>query len=253
MKKMKKIYLLVLLLPLFLFASCDKDGMSLHDRWIDYAVVDNPDNSRYFFLWTDKGERLWVGANPYYHYRPKSGQRVIVNYTKLSNRPEMSDYHHDVKLNDAYDILTKGIFDVTPATQDSIGRDPIIVRDMWIRHDFLNIKFTYAGYNRMHMINLVRDASVDYNDGKIHLEFRHNANKDERIYRYNGVVSFNLNELRSLTDEESLDLVIHYVDYDGEKHTKEFLYRLDDTQSPFDFGRMPSVDEIDSMRENRFE
>ena len=253
MKKMKKIFLLTLLLPMFVFTSCDKDGLSLNDQWIDYAVVDNPSKSQYFFLKTDRGETLWVGANPYHHYRPKSGQRVIVNYTKLSNRPPTSDYDHDVRLNDAYDILTKKIVDVTAATQDSIGRDPIIVRDIWIGSDFMNIKFTYAGYNRMHMINLVQDASVDYNDGKIHLEFRHNAHKDDRVYRYNGVVSFNLSELKSHTNDDSLDLVIHYVDYDGLKHTKEFLYRIDDTRSLSDSGRIPDIDEIDIIRESRFE
>ena len=105
----------------------------------------------------------------------------------------------------------------------------------------------------MHMINLVRDASADYDDGKIHLEFRHNAHKDEHVYRYNGVVSFNLSELKSLTDKESLDMVIHYIDYDGEKHTKEFLYKLDDTKSPFDSGRVPDIDEFDTMIEGRFE
>jgi hypothetical protein len=38
----------------------------------------------------------------------------------------------------------KGILDITPAIEDSIGNDPIIVRDAWVsKNQLLNIELRY--------------------------------------------------------------------------------------------------------------
>lgn len=243
----KRFYLLgLLILPMFLAMSCENDGLSLGDQWLDYAVVDNPNSEPYFFLHTDDGDLLWVAATNFHGYRPKSGQRVIINYTKLSNKPEGADYDHDVKLNDVYNILTKGVFELTEATQDSIGRDPLVVRDMWVSYDFLNVKFSYNGFNKTHYITLAHDASDEYDDGKIHLELRHNSHKDQEVYRYNGIASFNLSSLKAGTDGDRIDIVIHYEDYEGMLHSVELTYGFENEGSQ---SESPSENDITSFQE----
>ena len=39
----------------------------------------------------------------------------------------------------------KQIMDITPENKDSIGNDPIIVKDVWIANDMLNFKIRYWG------------------------------------------------------------------------------------------------------------
>ena len=218
-------FLLVILVSL-LFISCnDNEGYSLNDVWRSIATIENPDDESYFFFTLDNGKRMWTATTSNPQYRPKDGQRIIADYTVLSDGPGDGSYQHDVKLISAYKILTKGIFDITPETQDSIGHDPIKVEDIWIGNDYLNILFVYRGQNKAHFINLVSDVEKQYDDEKIHLEFRHHANDDVPTYNLRGIVSF---DLRSLQKDgvESLPLVIHVNDPD---ESDEKIYELNYT------------------------
>ena len=238
--KMKK-YLILLLLTVVMLSSCnDDDDYSLDKFWVSIATVENPNNEPFFFLKLDNGETLWTAATNYYNYKPQSGQRIIADYTILNDKPTGSNYQHDVKLNDAYNILTKRIFHITPEEQDSIGNDPIGINDMWIGSNYLNIKFYYSGYNRIHFINLVKDDSKEYADNKIHLEFRHNANNDKEQYKQAGIVSFDLRTIfvqpREIT--ERVNLVIHVKGFDGKETIHEYIYDPNNTGiTPREFSR----------------
>ncbi len=201
--------LIFYLLPLLMLAACsDDEGYSLDNFVIDIATVENPENNTAFFLNLDNNKRLWTAASNLKYYRPKDGQRVIANYTLLSDKPAGASYNHNIKLNDVYEVLTKGIFKITPATQDSIGNDFVYIRDMWIGSDFLNVRFDYPGGNKIHFINLVSDSRKTYSDGKIHLEFRHNANGDYPHFNLSGIVSFNLKSLQT-AGKSQVDIVVH--------------------------------------------
>lgn len=228
---MKK-YLTLILLPAVLLISCnDDDGYSLDKFWVSIATVENPDNDPFFYLQLDDENKLKIAATNYYNYRPGTGQRIIANYTILNDKPSGSFYQHDVKLNDAYNILTKDIFNITPETQDSIGNDAIGIKDMWIGNNYLNIQFYYGGYNKIHFINLIKDDSKDYNDNKTHLEFRHNAYNDEERYRHSGIVSFNLNSLFVQSqDLTRVNLVIHVKEIGGNEKTYEFTFHPGNTE-----------------------
>jgi len=248
---MKKYLFLLFVLPALALVSCsDDDGYSLDDFWVSLGTVENPDNDPFFFIHLDDGEIIWIGASNFYSYRPKTGQRILADYTLLNDQPENSDYDHDAKLNDAYNILTKGIFNVTPATQDSIGNDPIHIRDLWIGSDYLNIRFTYKAQGKRHMINLVNDTSKVYTDGKVHLQFRHNAFNDGQSLTPGGLASFDLSSLKKQPREGSLTLVIHSKDLDGEEKTNEVTYKLDGSnhenkefsRNQFDEGKDLTVD-----------
>jgi len=204
---MKKI--LLFLFPVLLVVACsDEQDYSLDDYYIDIATVENPDNSTAFYLKLDDDTRLWTAATELKYYRPIDGQRVIANFSILSDKEAGSAYDHDIKLNDVYEVLTKDIFKITPATQDSIGNDYIYIRDIWIGSDYLNVRFEFPGGNQMHFINLVTDSLKTYSDGKIHLEFRHNSNGDYPYLNLTGIVSFNLKSLKT-NDADQIDIVVH--------------------------------------------
>ena len=209
-----------------LFISCNNDnGYSLNNVWRSIATVENPDNSAYFYFTLDNGDRMRtiVTTNP--QYKPDDGQRLIADYTILSDGPENGSYQHDVKLIGAYKVLTKGIFDITPDTQDSIGHDPVKIEDIWIGKDYLNVRFVYKGQDKTHLINLVSDELKSSDDGKIHLEFRHNANDDAPAYNIRGIASFDLKTLQT-DDVESLPLVIHVREFDETDKTYELNYNF---------------------------
>ena len=228
---MKRInsFLFVALVSL-LFVSCnDDEGYSLNDVWRSLATVENPDDESHFFFTLDNGTRMWTAATSNPQYKPKDGQRIIADYTILSDGPGDGSYQHDVKLIGAYKVLTKGIFDITPETQDSIGHDPIKVEDIWIGNDYLNVKFIYKGQNKAHFINLVSDDEKQYDDENIHLEFRHNANDDVPTYNMRGIVSFDLISLQN-DEVESLPLVIHVFESDeSDEKVYELNYTFNDS------------------------
>lgn len=202
-------FALFLLMTTLLFTACfDDDGYSLDKFWVDIATIENPEEKSAFFVRLDDNTLLWTAASNFVNYRPKDGQRVVANYTILWDKRATGLYDYDVKLNDVYEVLTKGIFYITPQTQDSIGNDSIKINDIWIGSKFLNVEFVYQGFEKIHFINLVKDTTRTYTDGKVHLEFRHNANDDPGIYNRWGLVSFDISSLKK-NDADSVQLVVH--------------------------------------------
>jgi hypothetical protein len=228
---MKK-FLFGFLAVVFLVA-CDRHDNEdqLLPSFTNIATVENPSQSAGFYFRLDNNDLMWITSTNFPYYHPKEGQRIIANYSILSINTTNYAYNHKVALNDVYEVLTKGIFKMKPATQDSIGNDLIEIRDMWIGSNYLNVEFVYAGYNRIHFINLISDSTKTYTDGKVHLEFRHNANKDIPSYSRWGVVSFDLRSLKAKATADSVNLVIH---------TKEFGATTDKTYSiTYKFGTTP--------------
>jgi hypothetical protein len=227
---MKRIFLLAILIPVFI--ACNKEDEDVEQTVVKMGTIENPSQSTNFYFNQDDSTRVWVLNSEVKYYRPKNDQRVVMEYVKLTNKPRGSSYEHDVKLKDVYEILTKGIFNITPATQDSIGNDPVVISDMWVTGDFLNVEFVYPGYSKTHFINLVSDAikNSTYTDNKVHLEFRHNANDDYPSYNISGIASFNLNSLR-VAGVNSVEFVVH---------TKEFYGTTDKTYSfTYKYGTTP--------------
>ncbi len=204
----------VIALSVFMLAcSSNDDDYSLDKFWVDIVTVENPNNKDAFFMRRDDNKLLWTAASSFYNFRPVDGQRLVANYTILWDKTATGLYDYDVKLNDAYKVLTKGIFNLTPATADSIGNNPIRINRMWVGSHFLNVEFVYMGYEKIHFINLVNDDSKTYTDGKTHLEFRHNANNDMQYYTRMGLVSFDLRSLHNNTNAD-IELVIHVNESD---------------------------------------
>ena len=229
---MKKLLFLLVAPALLLIGGCnDDDDYSLGDLWRSIATVENPNQENYFFFRTDGGLRMWTGANDLRNYYPKDGQRIIAFYTIISDRSSGSNYDHDVIFRGVYEILTKDIVEITEENNEKLGNDPIQVKEIRVGSDYLNVEFMVDGQNKKHAINLGRDASKEYNDGKIHLELRHNANGDDPSRELSGMASFNLAPLQ-VEGEKSLTLVIHSLPSEGgEEKTQEVTYNFNEIGS----------------------
>ena len=210
---MKQLFIGILLL--FLVISCNDDVNSNENNRIDIATVENPTLSTTFNFRLDDGSLMYTNTAGLLNYKPKDGQRIIANYSFIeTNSAASSTIKNNVKLNDVYEILTKGIFKIKPAQQDSIGNDQIEIKNIWIGSDYLNVEFVYLGYNKNHFINLVSDDSKTYTDNKVHLEFRHNANSDYPSNSNWGMASFDLRLLKANHNPtDSVKLIIHTKEY----------------------------------------
>jgi len=224
---MKKQLLFLCLMMGILFASytCDdNNGYSLGDFRINIATVE-VENEGVFSLVLDNGTTLWPVATAI-HYVPENGQRVFVNYTILSD--EVNNFDFAIKINDIWDILTKNPIVLKVENADSIGNDPVEVNKMWIGNDYLNVDFLFNyGGIRPHAINLVEN-SIDPSpeDGKVHLEFRHNSFNSPSNHKYNGFVCFNLESLRT-NNADSVVLSVKVNEWDGTR-TYDLTYRFND-------------------------
>jgi hypothetical protein len=210
---MKK--LLIGMLVVFLITSCNNNEVNSNDKnWQAIATVENPTLSTTFDFRLDNGDLMHTNTAGVLNYKPKDGQRIIANYSVIETTSPASSTVKNVRLNDVYEILTKGIFRIKPTQQDSIGNDQIEIKSMWVGSDYLNVEFVYLGYDKNHFITLVSDDAKTYTDNKVHLEFRHNANKDYPSSSKWGVASFDLRSLKANHNpNDSVKLVIHTKEY----------------------------------------
>lgn len=229
MKILKYIFALFISASVILaFTSCNDDGYSLDDFTVALATVNSVGaESDGYFLTLDDGTTLWPAASNGV-YVPEVGERVIVNYTVLSDK--QGQYDHFVKINGMQEILTKDVVDLTAENKDEIGNDPIKILDLWTGDNFLNIHFRInIGGSKTHTINLVRNKlNVADGDEAIELEFRHNKNGDEEKYRLNNYAAFNLRSLQ-VAGRDSIKLIIKVQDYDNEVKTYPVTYKYNST------------------------
>lgn len=228
---MKKIVLGVLVGFLFVFTGClDDDGYSLNDMWIGFGVLQKTDaaspSESPRIIMDNKDVLVPIASNypPGWLDKYENGERVLVNYTVLDEDITSSTPRYFVKINQIDDILMKGIMDVTPENEDSIGNDPIIVEDFWMTDSLLNFKLKYWGYNTIHFLNLVKQpGEITAENQPIELELRHNANDDDESIPYTAFVSFSLNGLR-IEDSDSIAFVFTSTDYDGVELSEEGVF-----------------------------
>ena len=196
---MKKFLLWSSLLSLvFLLPACedDDDSYSLGKYWVTTGTVSTYGTKPYVIT-TDNGDVLYPSSSSIPWFNVYDGMRVWVNYTILGDTNGREDIDYWVKINDISEILTKGIFMLTPEKEDSIGHDPVEIRDYWFTGDYLTIIFRYGGGGTIHFINLVQDVDNPENeDGLPVLELRHNRRDDRKNYLMQGTVSFNLAALK---------------------------------------------------------
>ncbi|GAB6011606.1 NigD-like protein [Viscerimonas tarda] len=222
---------LLTLISFGLLSSCsDDESYSLGNQWESLATV-HPIDGHAYYLTLDDGTKLGVAAAAV-NYTPRENQRVYVNYTLLSDATD--SYDHYIKVNGISEILTKGVINLTTVNQDSIGNDPIKIHSLWIGDDYLNIYFEYnSGDQKVHYVNLVNNTIPDpIYDGKIRLEFRHNANEDPAWFARDGFVAFDLRPYRYMNEpamgkpRDSVDFIIGVQDFKDEYKYYGITYKF---------------------------
>jgi len=229
MKRLLKIGLIVLMA--FGISSCDDffdddDGYSLDDFWVGFGIIHfNGDSDTSFTVEMDNGAVLI----PVTHYRAwdlDNNDRVLINYTILGDKEvtgEEEEYYVDV--NSIKEVLYKGIFDITPAKEDSIGNDPIYVDDVWKTRNMLTFQLGYYGNVKTHFINLVKQpGEITADDQPVQLELRHNENDDERVYSMTAFVTFDLSAIK-IAGQDSVSYVVKGKKYSGESFSFNGVYR----------------------------
>lgn len=208
---MKKI-IIVAIFIIAILSGCDKEDVL--PQWIGVgSIVKAVESADEFSILLDDGDQLF--PNNVIENNFIDGNRVVVYYS-ISDK--IDDNSSNINLFNIVNILTKNVFQLTESTQDSIGNDPIYINEnsIWIANNHLNFDFNYYGGYSIHYINLVKlfeDTHTE--DGKIILEFRHNANNDFSNVLMSGIVSFRLESLK-IDDEDSVDFLVRILEYDDE-------------------------------------
>lgn len=227
MKRLAFLLMLGTVLSLFTGCDMDDDGYSLNNAWIGFGLVQKESGSNAHTFVMDDGEVLFPATGESYWYDLKNNDRVLVNFTILGNKQnENHDEHYYVKVNSLRKILYKGILDITPANEDSIGNDPIRIKDKWVKKHMLNFELKYYGGGKTHFINLVKQpGAVATGDNPIVLELRHNNNDDPKDIPMSAVVSFDLSSLK-VQGKNSVKFKVISKNFDNqtEEFTGEYKY-----------------------------
>jgi len=230
----RTVFIITFLIVLFSFHACEDDGFSLDKTVMSVATV-NPidDNYGTYYLTMDNGTTLWPAASDVI-YRPKANQRVVVNFTPLSDK--IGEFDHYVKVNYLQEILTKNIEELTTENEKEIGNDPIRILAIWVGDNYLNIRFGYnTGGEKIHRVSLVKNMiqPATGENEEIVLEFRHNAYGDPQNY---GVKSYAAFDLKPLQKEDkgviNLKIVVH--DFNNETKEYEVAYEYGYVHEPTD-------------------
>ena len=219
MKKLFSLMLLGVMLALFQGCDMDDDGYSLDNFWVGFGLVEKAGDT--FTIKMDDGEVLYPSTTAVLAGDVFNNERVLVNFTSLGNKdnPDHDELYY-VKINSLRKILYKGIFDITPAKEDSIGNDPIQVNDKWIKNGILNFEIKYWGGYKTHFINLVKQpGTITSANEPVILELRHNANDDRKDFPYSSFVSFDLSALK-IQGKNSTLFKVKAKGFDG----KDFEY-----------------------------
>jgi hypothetical protein len=203
----------------------DDDHYSLGRFWVQLGIVDKPAEGNYT-VQLDDGSRIIPVAGYYSGAGLTDSQRVMVNYTILSDKlvnDTLKEYY--VKVNSVKKILSKGILDLTPAIEDSLGNDPIVVKDFWIsKNQMLNVRLLYYGNYKVHYINLVKQpGSLTATQQPVQLVLKHNENKDYRDYPLTALVSFDLSAIQ-IAGLDSVRFKVESEDYSGKINSFEGVY-----------------------------
>jgi hypothetical protein len=226
---MKRIAIYLMMGFMFSFLSgcnMDEDGYSLGNVWIGYGLIHKNTVSETFTIELDNGAVLLPVTNSGWYNEVKDNQRVLANFTIVDdkkNADETEQYY--VKINSLRNILYKGILDITPAIEDSIGNDPIHVDDHWLKNNMLNFELKYRGESKIHFINLVKQPGATANANEpIILELRHNTNGDPKEILMTAVVTFDLSTLK-VQGKDSISFKVISKDFDGKDFEFSGVYK----------------------------
>ncbi len=170
-------------------------------------------------LKTDGGNQITV-VSDYSGYSPMMGQRTAITYSIEDG----DNNYYNASLHTAHNILTKEVVIMTEDNETDMGNDPIHLYNAWCAGGYLNINFGFNTSGSVtHYVNLVENSLVQNpNDGKIYLEFRHNAMGDSECYGKRGTVCYDLTTYQD--GNNIITFVVKFTEFDGVITTREIEY-----------------------------
>jgi len=205
--------LFLMIVGLLMTTSCLKDSNSLNQYWLSYGIVTGSTGN--YTIRLDDGKILYPDAGSQSQVSPFATNRVLVNYTIVSDKVENSVTNYNVKVNSVDKLLMKNIVLLTKQNADSLGKDPVNANNFWFGNNLLNINFSFLQSQKTHLINLAKD-SIQSDPTVISLLLKHNAFGDSPLYERSGFVSFDMTSL--LNGKDSVKIVVNYKDYYGNTH-----------------------------------
>ncbi len=216
-----QVLFLVLVLTLsLLFSSCQKSesNYAIGDFIVTFGVVESisKDGVNNFQVLLDNGDKFVALDQSLHPDELIPNHRILINfapYQDIANTDSSKTIYG--KINYVQNIPYKNILPLSPVVSDSIGHDPIIVRDSWVTGDsILTVDFKYYTQGSLHYINLTDISEGNGKDRPYVFELRHNARGDQKSYAASGYVSFKLNSYK-ISGQHSTLFKIRYTDYDG--------------------------------------
>ncbi len=233
------------------FTACDDDDEYYYvgggSSWLSYGnleKIDNGSRSKYAIR-RDDGSRLIVTEGlPINFSEATEDLRVYANYSILGSERDETGLegrmNYYIRLYALDDVLTKNpvkqsfIDKDEEVRQDSIGNDPINVREAWFGGRYLNVEFLVPvkeGSDEKHFINLVQDDVENHND-TVYVTLRHNAygetpeSDNDRAHYFwgRGRVSFDLTSIVP-DGQKSVPVKLIWTEYG--KDTSETIDRQD--------------------------
>ncbi|MCK9413200.1 MAG: hypothetical protein M0Q53_12935 [Prolixibacteraceae bacterium] len=214
------LFLVSILTGSLLFTSCQKSGnnYSIGDFVVTFGIVESisKDGINSLRVKLDNGDKFIALEHSPHLDELKPDQRILINFAPYQDVVN-SDLSKTIygKINFVQNILYKGILPLSAAINDSIGHDPIIVRDSWVTGDsILTIDFKFYTQGSLHYINLADNSQGNGKDKPFIFELRHNARGDQMSYAASGYISFKLNSYK-IAGLHNTPFKIRYTDYEG--------------------------------------
>ena len=231
----KKIGFLKLIIPAVIglgvvFASCKKDHdyYSVGDFIVTFGTIEKKSaTANDYVIHLDHGDNVVPIATSISWFDIKNNQRVLVSFNPLSDEKLTdSTVTYLAKITGLRDILFKDVKKYTEVADDSMGHDPIIIKDAWISKTggILTIDMKYYTQGSVHYINLIDNGEANGIDKPFILELRHNARGDRKDYPATGYVSFRLDYLK-LAGKNETRFFVRYTDYDDRRIDIPFTFR----------------------------
>lgn len=217
MRRTRLLFGLALMLAFTLtYTSCESDDTySLDDYKLTTGTIHLTESN--FLIYLDYGAILYPSVLADVGFKITDSARVWVNYTIMADAPKDSEFNYYARINDLNAILTKGIIESNSINFDSIGNDPVTIKEYWFTDNrFLSIEYAYGGGGTTHFINLAQSIDSTFTpEGLPLFDLRHNKNQDPLNYLYTDVVSIDLNSLKR-GDVDSILFVIRSKGVDGD-------------------------------------
>jgi len=227
MKKVLELSLIVLAMIGLSACDLDDDDYSQGNIWVDFGLVESNEDGSDFLIRVDDGYAIIpVNQNQIDSEEYSNNTRVIVNYTIVGDKvTEGDNQQYYAKINQLRKVLYKGVIDLMPEIEDSIGNDPIHVENVWVSDHMLNFRLQYYGSSKSHFVNLVKQpVEITADNLPVELELRHNTNGDDLAYMMSAYVTFDLSLLQ-VEGRDSVNFMISATDFDDQKFTFEGVYK----------------------------